>query len=670
MNWKDIKLKGKFFIAFGAILSILTIVAVWSVLGIVSIVGNAEEVIEGNKLRTELESKYVQHLKWTCDVNTLLTDKNTTELTVQTDPKMCAFGQWYYGDGRKHAEHLAPELRSLFSQIEDPHIHLHKSAVKISDVFQQVDYKHALQLKQAEIDHLKWLNKVKNAVFLENASSVDVETNHANCNFGKWLHSQDVVELQELHPETRAFISSIKEKHKDVHDGAIEINRLLSSNRIYDAKMYYTNQLSKETNDVMNSLGEFVKWFENDLAGMEQANNIYQQETMKYLDEVGSLFDQIVKDSEKYIMTDRIMIEESTATKWGVVITSIIAILFAITLAAVITNGIVTPINKSVVYASEISKGNLMATVDINQKDEIGVLAKSLSVMGAKLKNIVENILIGANSIASASVEMSSSSQEMSQGANEQASSVEEISSTMEQITANIEQNALNARQTEKVSFEANANMKKVAAKTKDVVEANRNIAEKITIINDIAFQTNILALNAAVEAARAGEHGKGFAVVASEVRKLAERSKAAADEIVGLAQSGYSMSEEVGQVMEETIKKIDHTAKLVQEISVASDEQTHGAGQVNDAIQQLNNVTQQNAAASEELATGAEELSGQAEQLEEEVSFFNIGQRKTSANTTKYSSKEKSKKEIVYSEVENIDDIDMALAKDDFDDM
>ena len=172
--------------------------------------------------------------------------------------------------------------------------------------------------------------------------------------------------------------------------------------------------------------------------------------------------------------------------------------------------------------------------------------------------------------------------------------------------------------------------MQDVAEKSQNAVEANKNIANKITIINDIAFQTNILALNAAVEAARAGEHGRGFAVVAAEVRKLAERSKLAAEEIVGLAQKSLDLSQGAGVVMSETMPKIDNTTKLVQEISAASLEQNNGATQVNNAIQQLNNVTQQNAAASEELATSSEELSSQAIQLKEIISFFNTGNNKS----------------------------------------
>ena len=242
-----------------------------------------------------------------------------------------------------------------------------------------------------------------------------------------------------------------------------------------------------------------------------------------------------------------------------------------------------------------------------------------------KLKSIVAEIRRGSDNIASASMQMSSSSQQMSQGASEQASSAEEVSSSMEEMTANIQQNTENAKETEKIAQKSADGVNQGNASSEISVKAMQKIAEKITIVNDIAFQTNILALNAAVEAARAGEHGKGFAVVAAEVRKLAERSKVAADEIDQLSKNGVQVSVDAGKMLAEIVPEIEKTSKLVQEISAASIEQNSGADQVNSAIQQLNQVTQQNAAASEEMATGAEELSGQADQLKEIIGFFKI---------------------------------------------
>ncbi len=289
------------------------------------------------------------------------------------------------------------------------------------------------------------------------------------------------------------------------------------------------------------------------------------------------------------------------------------------------------PLEKAIGQVKKVSEGDL--TLDIEESEsinELGILNNSLKSLVVGLNEIIDEVKQNADHVASASMQLSSSSEQMSQGATEQASSIEEVSSTMEEISANIHQNTENSQQTEKVADEANKGIMMVAERAKKATEANSDIADKISIINDIAFQTNILALNAAVEAARAGEHGKGFAVVAAEVRKLAENSKKAAEEIVALTQTSLDLSSGAGEVMMNTIPKIEQTSQLVREITAASLEQNNGASQVNNAIQQLNDITQQNASSSEELAANAEELSGHARQLKDVISFF-----KTKVETT-----------------------------------
>jgi methyl-accepting chemotaxis protein len=230
-----------------------------------------------------------------------------------------------------------------------------------------------------------------------------------------------------------------------------------------------------------------------------------------------------------------------------------------------------------------------------------------------------------ADDLTLSTKEIANTANSISQGANESAASIEEVSSTMEEIASNIETNSENANQTNIISDLANKKMQEVAGQSKVAIEANRTITNKIKIINEIAFQTNLLALNAAVEAARAGEHGRGFAVVAAEVRKLAENTKKAADEIVALSEKSLSLAENEVISMTSLIPELEKTTVMIQEISSASKEQTQGAIQINDTIQQLSLVTQQNASVSEELNSSAEEIARQAERLKDLISFFNI---------------------------------------------
>ena len=273
--------------------------------------------------------------------------------------------------------------------------------------------------------------------------------------------------------------------------------------------------------------------------------------------------------------------------------------------------------------AKLIAAGDM--TVVLTPRSENDELIKSLAEMIKAIGEIVTQVQFSSDNIADASSQMSSNSQQVSEGASEQASAAEQVSSSMEQMASNIQQNTDNAQQTEKIASKAAENILEGSKNVSMTVMVMKKIAEKVTIIGDIAFQTNILALNAAVEAARAGEHGKGFAVVAAEVRKLAERSHIAAGEINELTKSSVEVADKAGLLLEAIVPDIQKTAKLVQEITAASIEQNSGANQINNAINQLNKVTQQNAASAEEMATSSEELSSQADSLKDLIGFFKV---------------------------------------------
>lgn len=274
-----------------------------------------------------------------------------------------------------------------------------------------------------------------------------------------------------------------------------------------------------------------------------------------------------------------------------------------------------------------VAAGNLSTEAKIYGNDEISDVIHSMNRMTARLREVVGEVTSAARNVASGADEMSSTAEQVSQGAAEQASSSEEASSSMEEMASTIKQTADNAGRTETIARQSAEHARDSGEAVGRAVEAMKTIAEKILVVQEIARQTDLLALNAAVEAARAGEHGRGFAVVASEVRKLAERSQAAAAEISGLSSDTVGAAEEAGQMLSRLVPDILRTSELVEEISAATREQTAGAGQVNTAVQQLDKVTQQNTSAAEEMSATAEQLASQAEQLQAAIGYFRISE-------------------------------------------
>lgn len=286
---------------------------------------------------------------------------------------------------------------------------------------------------------------------------------------------------------------------------------------------------------------------------------------------------------------------------------------------------IIKPLERLMKFVTDLSQGRLKSNVEIKNKDEVGKMTEELIRMREQFIKVITDISDTALLVKDMSNKMSSSAQQLSQSANEQASSVEELSSTMEEMVSNIERNTENIQETDKIARVASESMKHMEESERKGLDSIRNITDKISIINDIAFQTNLLALNAAVEAARAGDSGKGFSVVAAEVRKLAERSKIAADEIIQLSHESVRLTEKSGELIENLLPQIEKTTQLVQEVTSASIEQNSGASQVNTVIQQLNMVTQQYAASSEELASNSEEISQHADNLNKAIAYFEI---------------------------------------------
>ena len=630
MNWKDLKVGGKLAIGFGLLILISIILGSLAV-------SNMSDI---SNRSTDLAKEYIPEV----EVSNAI-ERNARETMYNMRGYGLTQEQSYLNEGQNAMSQLDAEINKA-RELEKNATELVKLEGNIDDV-------------QSNLDQYK--NLVDKTITVNNTiTQAGTQMDEAANNFMdacyQYLESQNDQYQSEINED--AGQNALAERH----DKITWINNIIDEGNALRVANFKA-QSRRAPSTLNNALDEFdisgylsdireITYLSEDtraLNTIEKAGQNYTEAVRNYLNawqERENLNQERDKVATNVLQATQVVSEagvENTSnianqavTKLSqastvMIIGLILAVIIGIILAMAITRAITSPLNKGVIFAREIADGNLQATVDVDQKDEIGVLADALRSMANKLKEIVTEIKKGANNIASASQQVSSSSQQMSQGSNEQASAAEEVSSSMEEMTSNIQQNSDNSKETEQIAKKATEGIKEGNQATQTSVKSMQEIAEKISIINDIAYQTNILALNAAVEAARAGEYGRGFSVVASEIRKLAERSSEAAKEIDETSRSGVEISKKAGDKLNEIVPEIEKTSRLVQEITASTNEMNNGASQVNSSVQQLNQVTQQNASSSEELATNAEELSSQADQLKQLVSFFKVGEEGTS---------------------------------------
>lgn len=467
------------------------------------------------------------------------------------------------------------------------------------------------------VDTFKWVNHTHEVIERGNSllrSMIDMETGQRG-----YVIAGEEKFLEPYNNGKKQFIEVLNETKKLVNDNPEQVRRLekiAETHNAWDSQIAIKGIEDRRllANDA-TTIATLVKTI--DVGGGKA-----------YMDKIREQIEEFI-GIEKTLMDKRSKESESTSesANFMAIYGTLLGFIIGLVLVFFITKKLMEQLGgepaEVAQIAREISKGNLTIHIE-DRTNKVGLYGAMVDMI-ENLKEIVTNIVSSSDNIASASIQMTNSSQQISEGASEQAASAEEVSSSMEQMASSIEKNTENSQETEKIALKAAVDMKEGRDSVNKTIDSMKVIAEKISIIGEIARQTNLLALNAAVEAARAGEHGKGFAVVAAEVRKLAEKSQIASIEINELSTSSLQISEKSGKLLDMIVPDIQKTAQLVQEITSSSKEQNSGAEQVNASIQTLNSVIQQNAASSEEMASSAEELSSQAEQLKEIISFFII---------------------------------------------
>ncbi len=392
-------------------------------------------------------------------------------------------------------------------------------------------------------------------------------------------------------------------------------------------------QEKAEIRELRRELAEYAAGFERVLAQVRAGKLVTPAEANAALADVKDSAqalaiktDELSERHQKEMQGLAATVEATTSTiRTAMLLIVLAGALLGVLVSLAITRSITGPVGEVVRLVERVAAGDLREAPVVDRKDEAGRLQVAIKAMTERLAQVIGEVRGGADALSGAAAQVSATAQALSQGTGEQAASVEETTSSLEEMNASITQNAENSRQTEQMAAQGARNAEEGGKAVQETVTAMKAIAERISIIEEIAYQTNLLALNAAIEAARAGDHGKGFAVVAAEVRKLAERSQKAAGEIGSLASSSVQVAERSGKLIVELVPAIRKTADLVQEVSAASQEQSVGVNQVSKAMGTVDQVTQRNASAAEELSSTAEEMSSQAEALQQLMGFFQV---------------------------------------------